>query len=64
MTLRKITTDNSVKYIPKSEENQEIDSKPKTIKNNSPPRKQNKGISENNEKIVKNIAAGKFSILK
>ena len=40
MTFRRVTIDNSVKYIPQSEK----DSKPKTIKNNSNPRK---NISQN-----------------
>ena len=43
MTLRKITVDNSVKYIQKSEQTREI--KQNTIKNKSSPRKQNKNIS-------------------
>ena len=41
MVLRKITVDNSVRYIPKTEETKERDVKPNTIKN----RKQNKNIS-------------------
>ena len=40
MTLRKITIDNSVRYIPKSEQMRE--NKTKTIKTDSLPRKQNK----------------------
>ena len=64
MVLRKLTIDNSVRYIPKSEKFQERDSKPKTIKNNSVPRKQGKGFSQNIKKIIKNIAAGGFGILK
>ena len=63
MTLRKITIDNSVKYIPQSEQTQERDSKPNTIKNNSLPRKQNKKLSQNNKKLIKNITAG-FKIIK
>ena len=51
MVLRKITVDNIVKYIPKSEQTRDKDSKPKTIKNNSLPRKQGKGISQNKKKI-------------
>ena len=49
MTFRKITVDISVKYIPQSEQTQERDSKPNTIKNNSLPRKQNKNNSQNNK---------------
>ena len=40
MTLRKITIDNSVRYIPKNEQTKEKNSKPKTIKAGSLPRKQ------------------------
>ena len=40
MTLRKITIDNSVRYIPKSEQTRE--NKTKKIKAGSLPRKQNK----------------------
>ena len=50
MTLRKITTDNSVRYVPKNE-------KPKTTKAGSIPRKQNKIISQNSKKFLKNISA-------
>ena len=64
MTLRRTTIDNSVKCIPKKEKTQERVFKPKTIKAGSLPRKQNKNILQNNKKFVKNIAAGKFSILK
>ena len=51
MTLRKITIDNSVRYIPKSEQTKEKDFKPKTrtIKAGSLPRKQNKNCSRNNK---------------
>ena len=42
MVLRKITTDNSIRYIPKSEQTRERDIKPKTIKTGSIPPKQNK----------------------
>ena len=49
MTFGKITIDNSVRYIPKSEQTKERDIKPntKTIKAGSLPRKQNKIISQN-----------------
>ena len=60
MTLRKITIDNNVRYIPKSEQTREI--KQKTIKNDSLPRKQVKGVSQKNKNIVGNIAAGGFDI--
>ena len=48
MILRKITFDNSVRYIPKSEQTRDI--KQKMIKKKSSPRKQNKIF----HKIVKN----------
>ena len=60
MVLRKITVDNSVRYIPKGEQTKERDSKPKPIKSGSLPRKQNKKLSQNNEKWV----ASGFGILK
>ena len=44
MTLRKITIDNSIRYIPKSEQTKEREIKPKTIKAGSVPRKQNKSF--------------------
>ena len=49
MTLRKITIDNSVRYIPKSEQTRE--NKTKTIKAGSLPRKQNQKTSQNNKKF-------------
>ena len=61
MTLRKITVDNSVRYIPKSKQTKE--NKPKTIKAGSVPRKQNKNISKNNKKFLKNISASGFGKL-
>ena len=48
MVLRKITVDNSVRYVPKSEQTKERDSKPKTTKAGS--LKQNKCF----RKIIKN----------
>ena len=53
MPLRKITSDNSVKYIPQS--NQTSDIKPNTIKNSSLSRKQDKNISQNSKKFNKDI---------
>ena len=64
MTLRKITIDNSVRYVPKSEKPKEKEIKPKTTKAGSLPRKQNKNISQNNKKFIKNVAASGFAILK
>ena len=62
MTLRKITIDNSVRYIPKSEQNTE--NKTKTIKAGSLPRKQNKKNSQNNKKFLDNVSASGFKLLK
>ena len=47
MTLRKITVDNSVRYIPIIEKTKEREIKPKTIKAGSLPRKQSKKFSKN-----------------
>ena len=65
MTLRKITIDNSVRHIPKSEQTKERDIKPKTkkIKAGSLPRKQNQNISQSSKKFLKNVAAGGFGKL-
>ena len=65
MVLRKITIDNSVKYIPIT--GKEI--KQKTIKNKkikpvSEGGKLNKKFSKNNKKFVKNFTAGGFGMLK
>ena len=49
MVLRKITIDNSVRYIPKTNE-KEI--KPKKVKAGSLSRKQNKKLSQSNKKWV------------
>ena len=63
MTLRKITIDNSVRYIPKSEQTKEKQIKPKTIKAGSLPRRQNKNISQNNKKFLKNVVASGFGYI-
>ena len=63
MTLRKITVDNSVRYIPKSEQTKEKDIKPKTIKAGSLPRKENKNVSQNKRKFLKNISASGFGYI-
>ena len=61
MTLRKITVDNSVRYIPKSEKTKERQIKPKKkIKTGSVPHRQNKNISQNSKKFLKNVAASGF----
>ena len=49
MTLRKITFDINVRYIPQSEKTKERNIKPNTIKNSSLPKKQNKIISQTNK---------------
>ena len=63
MVLRKITIDNSVRYVPQTEKPKERDSKPKTTKTGSLPTKQNKNISRNIKKILKNVAASGFGVL-
>ena len=64
MTLRKITIDNSVRYVPKIEKTKEKEIRPKTTKAGSLPRKQNKKFSKNNKKFAKDFTAGGFAILK
>ena len=61
MVLRKITIDNSVRYIPKTEKTKEKEGKPKA---SSLPRKQNKKISQNNKKFLNNVSASGFKLLK
>ena len=58
MVLSKTTIDRSVRYFPKSKQTKERDSKSKTIKAGSLPRKQNKNKSQNYKKFIKNVAAG------
>ena len=72
MVLRKTTIDNSVRYLPKSEQTKEI--KQNSTKNKTqsekikPPsgggkpntRKQNKNISQINKKFIKNVVASGF----
>ena len=64
MTLRKITIDNSVRYIPTTEKTKEKENKLKTTKAGSLPHKQNKKPSQNNKKFLKNISASGFIYLK
>ena len=75
MVLRKITIDNSVRYLPKNEQTKEI--KQNKIKNKkqseqiqpisgggkSNTRKQNKKFSKNNKKFVKDFTASGFGVL-
>ena len=62
--MRKITIDNSVRYTPTAEITKEEEIKPKTTKTGSLSRKQNKNISQNSEKFVKDFAAKGFRVLK
>ena len=65
MVLRELTIDNGVRYIPIWEKIKETDIKPKKIKaSGSLLRKQNKNISQNNKKFIKNVAASGFKYLK
>ena len=65
MTLRKITIDNSVRYVSKDSnwENELLtkENKPNTA---SIPKKQNKNFSQNNENFIKNKTREEFRILK
>ena len=63
MVLRKITIDNSVRYIPKTEKTNEKEIKPKKVKAGSLPRKQNKKPSQNNKNLLKNISASGFKYI-
>ena len=63
MVLRKITIDNSVRYIPVIEKTKERDNKPQTTKARSLSRKQNKKPSQNNKKFLKNISASGFKYI-
>ena len=63
MVLRKITVDNSFRFIPKSEQSNEKEKKPKTIKTGSLPRKQNKNVSRNNKKTPQKYFSTRIQIL-
>ena len=70
MVLRRITVDNSVRYIPKSEETREIKQNTTKIKKQSEKiqpilggGKSNKKISQNSKKVLKNVAASGFGVL-
>ena len=67
MTLRKITIDNSVRYIPKNEqtksEKQSDKIQPISAGGKSNTRKQNKKCSKTNKKILMNVAASGFGYL-
>ena len=64
MVLGKITVDKSLRYIRKSEQTKERDIKPSTIKAGSLPRKQNKNVSQNNERFFNRISTSGFGIIK
>ena len=64
LTLGKITIDNSVKNVRKSVKSRDRDSKPKTIKNNSISRKQDKTLPQNCEKMFENVAEGRLAFNK
>ena len=63
MTLRKITINSSVRYLKKSEQTGE--NKPNMMKNKTQSEqiKQNKNISQNNKRFLKNVAASGFGKL-
>ena len=63
MALRKITIDNSVRYIPITEKTKEKETKSKKIKAASLSHKQNKKPSENNKKFLEKIPASGFTTL-
>ena len=63
MVLRKITVDKSVRYIPMSAKIKDKENKLKTIQSGSLPRKQNKKISQNSKKFLKNEEASGFGKL-
>ena len=75
MVLRRITVENSVRNVPKIEQTKEIkqnmtknenqSDKIQPISGGGKPntRKQNKNISQNSKRILKNVAASGFGIL-
>ena len=64
MVLRKITVDNSVKYVPITENDiKQNTTKNKKIQHFSGGGKQNKKFSKNNKKFLKNVAASGFVVL-
>ena len=70
MVLRRITIDNSFRYIPKKEQTKEIKQNPTKNKKHSEKiqsvsggGKPNKKVSKNNRKIVKDFTAGGFGVL-
>ena len=64
MVLRKITVDNSVRYVPEREKPKEKEIQPKRTKAGSLPRKHIKNPSQNNKMFLQNISASGFKYLK
>ena len=64
MPLRKKTFDKSGRYTSVGQKTKEGETKPKTIKVGSVPRKKNKRSSKNNKKFLKNLAAAGFAFPK
>ena len=64
MTLRKITIDYSVKYIPSMNSSPSENSRDHKPTTNSNAKKQNKKLSQNDKNFVKIITAEGFKILK
>ena len=60
MVLRKITIDNSVKYVPITEKNKKRSEKIQSISRGG---EQNKNYSKNDKKFLKNVAASGFGVL-
>ena len=60
MVLRKITIDNSAKYVPITKKDKKQSEKIQSISGGG---KQNKNCSKNNKKFPKNITASGFSVL-
>ena len=58
MKFGKITIHKSVRHIPITEKTKENEIKPKTTKTGSNFRKQNKNISQNSKKFIKDCKAG------
>ena len=64
MVLRKITIDNSVKYVPITEKDiKQNTTKIKKIQPISAGGKQNKNCSKNNKKFLTNVAASGFGYI-
>ena len=63
MVLRKITIDNSVKYVPITEDIKQNTTKNKKIQPISGGGKQNKNCSKNNKKFLTNVAASGFGYI-